>query len=58
MKLNFESKLIEHFKTNNDEWKSLINLKDNNNIFLECKIKKIKNNVLTKLSFNDNEKII
>lgn len=51
-----EEKFIENFNTNTDEWKSLINLKDNNNIFLECKIKKIKNNILTKLSFNDKEK--
>ena len=50
-----ELKFIENFNSNNDEWKSLINLKDNNNIFLECKIKKIKNNILTKLSFNDKD---
>lgn len=51
-----ELKFIENFNTNTNEWKSLINLKDNNNIFLESKIKKIKNNILTKLSFNDKEK--
>lgn len=50
-----ENKLIEQFKSNQEEWKSLINLRDNNNIFLECKIKKVKNKLLTQLSFHNKE---
>lgn len=50
-----ENKLKEQFNSNEDEWKSLINLRDNNNIFLEARIKKIKNNILTKLTFDDKD---
>lgn len=52
---DLENKLKEQFSCNENEWKSLINLRDNNNIFLECKIKKMKNNLITKLSFENKE---
>ena len=52
-----EEKLKLQFSTNDNEWKSLINIRENENIFLESKVKKIKNKIITKLSFknkNDN----
>ena len=52
---DFESKLKEQFYTDDEEWKSLINIRENNNIFIEARIKKIKNNLLTKLTFDDKE---
>jgi len=52
---DFESKLKEQFHTDDEEWKSLINIRENNNIFIEARIKKIKNNLLTKLTFDDKE---
>jgi hypothetical protein len=52
---DFESKMIEQLKANDEEWKGIINTRDNNNIFIEARIKKIKNNLLTKLTFEDNE---
>ena len=52
----FEDKLKVQFQTNDDEWKSLIIIRENENIFLEAKVKKMKNNILTKLTFNDNNK--
>ena len=47
--------MIEQLKANDEEWKGIINTRDNNNIFIEARIKKIKNNLLTKLTFEDNE---
>jgi hypothetical protein len=52
---DFETKLKEQFHSSDEEWKSLINLRENNNIFIEAKIKKIKNNIITKLTFDDND---
>ena len=52
---DFETKLKEQFHSNDEEWKSLINLRENNNIFIEARIKKIKNNIITKLTFHDND---
>lgn len=52
---DFETKLKEQFHSNDEEWKSLINLRENNNIFIEARIKKIKNNIITKLTFDDND---
>lgn len=49
----FEEKLKSQFQTNNEEWKSLICVRENENIFLETKVKKMKNNILTKLTFDD-----
>ena len=54
---DLEEKLKLQFSTNDNEWKSLINIRENENIFLESKVKKIKNKIITKLSFknkNDN----
>ena len=52
---DFETKLKEQFHSNDEEWKSLINLRENNNIFIEARIKKIKNNIITKLTFDNND---
>lgn len=49
----FEEKMKIQFNSNNKEWKSIINIRDNENIFLEAKVKKMKNNILTKLTFED-----
>ena len=52
----FEEKLKLQFNINENEWKSLINIRENENIFLESKVKKIKNKIITKLSFkNEND---
>ena len=51
----FENKMMEQLKASDEEWKGLINIRENNNIFIEARIKKIKNNLLTKLTFEDNE---
>lgn len=52
---DFEEKLKSQFDVKDDEWKSLINIRENNNIFLESKIKIMKGSILTKLSFNDKD---
>jgi hypothetical protein len=52
---DFENKLKEQFHSNDEEWKSLINLRENNNIFIEARIKKMKNKLITKLTFDDND---
>ena len=52
---DIESKLKEQFNASDDEWKSLINTRENNNIFLECRIKKIKTSILTKLTFENKD---
>jgi len=52
---DFETKLKEQFHSSDEEWKSLINLRENNNIFIEAKIKKIKNKIINKLTFDDND---
>ena len=49
---NFENQLKTQFDVN-DEWKSLIVTRENNNIFIEGKVKKIKNNLITKLVFEN-----
>ena len=53
---DFEEKIKEQFNIKENELKSLINLRENNNIFIECKIKKIKNKMITALSFEDIKK--
>ena len=53
---DFEEKFKEQFNIKENELKSLINLRENNNIFIECKIKKIKNKIITALSFEDIKK--
>jgi hypothetical protein len=50
----FESKLKLQFNSTDDEWKSLIYIRENDNIFLDSKVKKIKTNILTKVTFDDN----
>lgn len=52
---DIECKLKEQFSASDEEWKSLINIRENNNIFLECRIKKIKTSILTKLTFEDKD---
>jgi len=52
----FEEKIKDQFGASDNEWKSLIHVRDNNNIFIECKIKKIKNTLLTKLTFEEKDK--
>ena len=52
---DFENKLKEQFHSNDEEWKSLISVRENNNIFIEAKVKIIKNKLLTTLTFEDND---
>lgn len=51
-----ENKLKLQFNTDEEEWKSIINIRENNNIFIESKVKKIRNNIVTKLTFKDKDK--
>ena len=51
----FESKLQLQFNSNHEEWKSLLYIRDNDNIFLESKVKKMKNSIITKISFEDSK---
>ena len=40
---------------NNDEFKSVLQTRKNNNQFIECKIKSIKNNLITTIEFEDKD---
>jgi len=51
----FEENMKEHFNVKDNEWKSLIHRRENNNIFLECKIKKIRNKLLIDASYEDTQ---
>jgi|SaaInlV_150m_DNA_4_1039716.scaffolds.fasta_scaffold11168_2 hypothetical protein len=53
--VEFESKLKLQFNSTDDEWKSLIYTRENDNMFLDSKVKKIKTNIVTKVKFDDND---
>ena len=52
---NFEDKIKNHFNVKENEWKSIIHERDNGNIFLEPKIKHLRNKLIIDLSYEDSQ---
>lgn len=50
----FEQKIKDHFHVKENEWKSIIHERENGNIFLEPKIKQLRNKLLIGISYEDN----
>lgn len=52
---NFEEKIKDYFKVQENEWKSIIHERENGNIFLEPKIKHLRNKLLIDISYEDKQ---
>ena len=51
----FEEKIKNHFNVEDKQWKSIIHERENGNIFLEPKIKKMKGKLIVDLTYEDNQ---
>ena len=53
--LNIENIIKKKLNVNDNEFKSIISTRKNENFYIDCKIKTIKNNIITSINFEDKE---